>query len=105
MKREGRVYSLWRVPTNGGEESRVLESANEIVIVREGIYFAPGHKSAASPYPISIRFLDFLTGEIRTLFEGERPIVGLSVSPDRKQILYAQMEQEGSDLMLVENFR
>src|SRR5262245_36480496 len=57
VKRDGRVYSLWRVPTNGGEESRVLESANEIAIVREGVYFAPGRKSAASPYPISIRFL------------------------------------------------
>jgi hypothetical protein len=31
--------------------------------------------------------------------------LGLSVSPDRKWILYSQIDERSSDLMLVENFR
>jgi hypothetical protein len=29
----------------------------------------------------------------------------LTVSPDRHWVLFSQMDQQGSDLMLVENFR
>ena len=97
--------SLWRVPKNGGEESQVLESIGWLafVIAREGIYFAPGVKSTG---PYSIRFLDFSTEKVRTVLEGERKIHGfLSASRDGKQILYTQIDQEGTDLMLVENFR
>jgi hypothetical protein len=43
----------------------------------------------------------------RDLFLGtlERPFQGLAVSTDRKTILFARVVGEGSDLMLIENFR
>jgi len=105
-----RAPSLWRVPKNGGDESEVLESvaAFAFVILREGIYFCPRLQPAGTHRfgVSSIRFSDFATKRIRTVLEGERAISrGLSVSPDGKQILYSQIDQEGSDLMLVENFR
>jgi len=31
--------------------------------------------------------------------------MGFSVSPDRRCILYTQTDQNGSDIMLMENFR
>jgi hypothetical protein len=35
----------------------------------------------------------------------DRPGGGLAVSPDRTTILYAKAVGEGSDLVLIENFR
>ena len=69
----------------------------------KGIYFcAPREGSVGS----SIRFFDFETGKIREIAMTERQVsVGLSVSPDERWVLYSQVDQQGSDLMLVENFR
>jgi hypothetical protein len=50
--------------------------------------------------------LNTTTGTIQRIASIEKPVgVGLTVSPDRRWILYAQADQAGSDLMLVENFR
>ncbi len=49
---------VWRVPVQGGEETRVLESVftNNFAVVDQGIYFIP---SSERP---SIQFLSFATG-------------------------------------------
>jgi Tol biopolymer transport system component/DNA-binding winged helix-turn-helix (wHTH) protein len=96
--------SLWRVPVDGGEEQRVLESVRwlSFVVVSDGIYFMSGHGAGA----YSIRFFDFRTGATTTLASIKGPVdEGLSVSPDRRQILYSEVDQVSRDLMLVENFR
>jgi hypothetical protein len=36
---------------------------------------------------------------------GKLELFGLEISPDGQAILYAQEDESGSDLMLVENFR
>jgi hypothetical protein len=53
-----------------------------------------------------IRFKDVATGSVRTIVAIEHQLAwGLTVSPDRRSILYSQFDESGSDLMLVENFR
>ena len=53
-----------------------------------------------------IRFYEFATGKTRKILTIERDISDyIAVSPDGRTILYTQMDEAGSDLMLVENFR
>jgi hypothetical protein len=73
------------------------------VVVEDGIYFMPRPDPKAG---YSIQFLDSSAGTIERIASIEKPVSpGLTVSPDRRWILYAQVDHAGSDLMLVENFR
>jgi Tol biopolymer transport system component/DNA-binding winged helix-turn-helix (wHTH) protein len=71
-------------------------------VAEGGIYFAPEDS------PRSIRYFDFNTKQIRKIFDVEKDFDldgGLSVSPDGHWILYSQVDGQGGDIMLVENFR
>jgi Tol biopolymer transport system component/DNA-binding winged helix-turn-helix (wHTH) protein len=96
--------SLWRVPVGGGEERQVLDSILwlNFVVTSDGVFFVPGHADGIW----TIRFLNFRTGTITIVARIEKsPELGLSLSPDGRQILYSQVDEDNSDLMLVENFR
>jgi hypothetical protein len=72
-----------------------------------GLYFAPEQNEPAT---YSIQFLNFGTGQVKHVASFEKPFNlgagfgGLAVSPDGRWILYTQVDQVGSELMLVENF-
>jgi eukaryotic-like serine/threonine-protein kinase len=98
----GARVSLWKVPVEGGEESQVLESLsywNALDVVDDGIYFI----SRANPG--LIQFLSFATRSVKPIAATKGGFADLSVSPDRRWILYSQIDQKSSDLVLVENFR
>jgi Tol biopolymer transport system component len=98
--------SLWKVPVEGGEERQALGALSywaNFAVVDQGIYFIPRVELAAGS---SIQFFNFANEKIRPIAATERPVFrGLCVSPDGRWILYSQLDQGGSDLMLVENFR
>ena len=53
-----------------------------------------------------LRFRKFAGGTTRTVAEIEKPVSwGLTVSPDGRSVLYSQVDEAGSDLMLINNFR
>jgi len=92
---------LYRVPVEGGEETRVLPRVYEFgfCVTPRGVLFAGGEGSKG------IEFLDFATGKVSAFFQPERQMtVGLSLSPDGRHLLFPQHESSGSDLMLVEDF-
>ena len=100
--------AVWRARADGGEETRLIPSCYpyDFEVVERGIYF-----TSASQQP-AILFFDFKTGKTETIAEyGEAgsksdPVGwGLSVSPDRRSLLFSKYEGRGVDLMLVENFR
>lgn len=101
---------IWQVPVEGGEEKPVPELSAAGYwrywdVHSEGLYFLSQEAPAA---PI-IKLFSFATRHLTPIATPERaPLsdpVGLSISPDRKWILYAQTDQSISDLTLIENFR
>src|SRR4029077_12822506 len=102
------VPGLWRIPTNGGEEVEVINSLEAghwgyWAVVENGIYYLD---TTAKP---GIASLALNTSRTTRVFDLEnrpaRQAPGLAVSPDKKTILYTQLDALGRDIMLVENFR
>ena len=100
---------IWRVPVDGGEEIQVFDSFkselfSDWAVVSDGIYFInPDAKDG-----VAIEFFNFATRRVKQVAAlGKIAILefGIAVSPDRRQILYAQNDNPGGDIMLVENFR
>ena len=102
-------FRLWRMRPVGSGESIVNEmpplnsNGYEWWPLESGIYFyayKDGH--------VEIDFLDLSTSRIRRIYTPDKPPApwfgGLSVSPDRRWLLYSRIEETTSDLMLVENF-
>jgi Tol biopolymer transport system component len=99
--------SLWKVPLEGGQPSKVIENLTNyenVAIVKSGVYFAPADDAIGAGS--SIQFLRFDTNHISNVVTFEKSFVyGVSVSPDGAWILYSPEQQFRSELMLVENFR
>jgi Tol biopolymer transport system component len=98
--------ALWRMPVDGKEENEVVAGISDwstFAPLDHGVYFIPRRGHAA---PASIQFLSFADGRITTIKAISKPVfVGFTVSPDGKSLLYTQIDQEASDLMLIERFR
>ena len=98
--------SVWRVPVAGGQAAKVLENlsvSRNLVIVSKGIYFVPQRGTGLGS---SIEFLDFATNHTKRVASFGKPRDwGLALSPDGRWILYAQVDEAGAELRLVENFR
>jgi Tol biopolymer transport system component len=101
---------IFRVPVAGGPEEAIPELKlagynRDWALHSTGIYFIP-HEAA--PHP-TIHFFDFATRQVRpltTLTQAlSNRVSGLTVSPDGRWLLYAQVERETGDILLVENFR
>jgi Tol biopolymer transport system component len=95
--------SVWRVAVEGGEATRVLDAVDwGWTTGKDGIYFftVADNKGRAD-----LSLYEFATGKTRKIRTIERRIGAVGVSPDGRTILYTQLDEEASDLMLVENFR
>ncbi len=102
------VPGLWRISTNGGEEIELMSSLEAgywgyWAVVENGIYYLD---TATKP---RISFFNTSTCRTTRVFDLEnrpaREAPGLAVSPDKKTILYTQLDALNSDIMLVDNFR
>ncbi|MFL6448696.1 MAG: DPP IV N-terminal domain-containing protein [Bryobacteraceae bacterium] len=98
---------LWRMPITGGEEqlvvSNVAASGSAYALGQQGVYFIGSSDGGTGQ---QLAFLRFATGKVRSIANIPRPLeLGLTVSPDEQILLYSQMDQVNSDIMLVEHFR
>jgi hypothetical protein len=71
-------------------------------VTEKGVYFA---RAGTRDRSASINFLNFATGTTTDIARVGKPLdLGLTVSPDGRTLLYAQIDSSGRDLLLVENF-
>jgi Tol biopolymer transport system component len=106
---------IWKVPVAGGDEVQILDQGGSWALNDEGIFIRINEATIASTGVVSpnqrapaIKFYNFATGQlsvIREFSKDTKMIFGFSVSPDGEWILYTQVDQSGSDLMLMENYR
>jgi eukaryotic-like serine/threonine-protein kinase len=101
---DGDQTNLWRVPSSGGEKKQLLDAVGfmGVQIVEDGIYFTPPEDRTSGA---SLQFLNTSTGKIHRVAPWPQNAEYFSVSPDRRWVVYDQLDQSGSDLMLVEKFR
>jgi Tol biopolymer transport system component/DNA-binding winged helix-turn-helix (wHTH) protein len=108
------VPGIWRMPVRGGEESLVIPDFNPALsgywkIFRDGICFAQGETQPDKSVTHRIHFFHFAGGktEVVAALSGalDSWYGGMSLSPDRRTILYSQRTYQSSEIMLVENFR
>ncbi len=95
---------LWRMPTAGGEITRVEERISDApgyVPTNQGVYYwAPG---ALRP---ELRFINLQSREDRLIFQPTTPISpNLTISPDGRYICFPEIERNSQELMMIENFR
>ena len=90
--------SFWKVAVTGGEEVQVLSSVriSSVDLVPDGIYFREG--------PTTLKFRDN-AGRVSTVAKLPSGYVGLSVSPDRKWIIFTAAKPQTSELIMIQNFQ
>jgi hypothetical protein len=101
------VSGLWRMPLGGGPEEPVLGQLKAGYwgywgICNAGIVFADRDMGAATS---SLFLLQLPSRTITRVASMSKPIIigdsGMAVTQDCRQILVAQTDQSGSDLMMV----
>jgi Tol biopolymer transport system component/DNA-binding winged helix-turn-helix (wHTH) protein len=96
--------SIWRMPIAGGPEEQLSDSLYRVnyAVAKRGIYYMTHAGESGNSV---LKLYDFATGTTSTVLAMGRPEFGLDVSPDGRYLVYAQLDDPASDLMLVENFR
>ncbi len=99
----GRSHQVWRKPVRGGQEELVVEQrAGAYAVTNEGIYFIPPKPADGRT---AIAYHDFATGATTTVYQTSETIWGgMDVSSDGRRLLFNQLDQKGSDIMVVEDF-
>jgi Tol biopolymer transport system component len=100
---------IWRMPVEGGAETLALDTATYRLwtLADQYLYFMDVE---AKPHA-TINRLDLATGKITRMADVEKDpalvtdFTGLSVSPGGEWIIYPQVDERNSRIMLVENLR
>jgi Tol biopolymer transport system component len=99
----GYIEPLYAKPLAGGPERVVLDPIwwYGFDVVEDGIYYTRN----TSP-GVTLAFFDFRTRQSRDLAQSPEPsFQWLTVSPDRKTVLFGVLKHGDWNLMMIENFR
>jgi Tol biopolymer transport system component len=96
---------LWSMPVTGGPETQVLPSvvSRAFAVFADGVYFVPRADLTGRH---AVHYLSFASGVAAPVVPLAAPVtLGLTVSPDRRSVLYVQTDMADRDVMLVDGFR
>jgi Tol biopolymer transport system component/DNA-binding winged helix-turn-helix (wHTH) protein len=105
---------IWRMPVAGGDETLIIPDFSPALsgywrVFGDGIYYVAGEIKPDRTVVHRLNFFHFAnrrTSVVATLSGALEPWYGgMSISPDRRTILYSQRAYQSSEIMLVENFR
>jgi Tol biopolymer transport system component len=104
---------IWRIRLRDHYEEPVPELADAgyyryWALTPDGVYFVPGDFSPTATSSATIRFFRFATRkttEVATIGRLLPWNPGLTVSPDGHSLLYAQVDEDDRDIMLVNDFQ
>ena len=101
--KEGGAGSIWKMPVSGGPEEQIADSLyrTNFAVTARGIYYMTSPDSSRKS---TLRFYNFATQATTTILPIGIGEFGLDVSPDGRYLTYAQTDNPGSVLMLIENF-
>jgi hypothetical protein len=100
--RQSATRQLWRVPRSGGTEEKLVEGvmARAFDPVEDGVYYIGSRDGV-----LALRYLRLSEGTVSTVQRMEKSGYDtLTVSPDRRTIVYPQRDSRHADLMLIESF-
>lgn len=105
-----REATLWRVNANGTGEEQVQGTPRLCGVGDGWVPFGPGiYFRGCESYGEAIDYLDLETHNVKLIYKLQKSAGaytgGLSISPDGKYLLHPQVDEQSSDLMLVENWR
>jgi eukaryotic-like serine/threonine-protein kinase len=101
MRRLADRAPLLAQPLAGGPERKVVNCVWIYTVGAAGLYYIGCSQGPEAP----LFLRDPTTGRERLLGKVERAANSMTVSPDGRTILYTRDLNQGSDLMLIENFR
>jgi Tol biopolymer transport system component/DNA-binding winged helix-turn-helix (wHTH) protein len=97
-------FTIWRIPVTGGPEEQVPGvpkpfDTSHWAVVASGIYIVNGNGD--------LQFFQFGKNTVTTVFHDQRFLTdwSMAISPDGREIAWAQIDDTAADLMMVENFR
>jgi Tol biopolymer transport system component len=100
---------IWRVPVEGGEGEEAFVPEHDLMWgglmpTAKGVYYLEFARSGRAP---QIAFYDFATKKSQPVirFKNINGFDGYSISPDGKYVLYSKVDQNETNLELVENFK
>ncbi len=105
-----KIPGIWRVPAAGGDETQVLDLPQAgywayWALVDNGLFYLDAEQ-ADRP---SICFFDFATHLRTRRLQLPKPVValapGLAVSPDRRTVVYPQLDASYNDIALADKIR
>jgi serine/threonine protein kinase/Tol biopolymer transport system component len=99
--------SIWRMPATGGPETLVVEGlsyAINFAVGARGLFFV---SRGESMYDTAVEYVDFgsLTRTRLAGLGGRRWGYGVALSPDARWFMYSVVQNENSNLMVVDDVR